>query len=147
MLFSMFVALIACTTVDESLYEGPTGEGNEIFCSSFADADELEQTEVALTGSGRLRVQLIVDRDNPKDGDIIGNAEYRLSNEQISGAEQQGTMSPLGEFSKTLGPGEWTMTVNGKEGCRNPLQSGGEPIIVPISEGMETYMCVPLYCE
>ena len=67
MLFSMFVALIACTTVDESLYEGPTGEGNEIFCSSFADADELEQTEVALTGSGRLRVQLIVDRDNPKD--------------------------------------------------------------------------------
>ena len=56
----------------------------------------------SLQGSGRLRVQLIVDMSNPKDGDIIGNAEYRLSNQQISGAEQQGTMSPLGEPTEDL---------------------------------------------
>ena len=139
--------MLACTAVDDTLYEGPTGEGNDIFCSSFADADSMEMMEVSsLQGSGRLRVQLIVDMDNPKDGDIIGNAEYRLSNEQISGAEQQGTMSPLGEFTKTLGPGTWTMTVNGSEDCLNKGPNG-EGIEVVIEEGIETYMCVPLFCE
>lgn len=139
--------MLGCAPVDESLYEGPTGEGNDIFCSTFSDADAVETLELStLQGSGRLRVQLIVDMNNPKDGDIIGNAEYRLSNEQISGAEQQGTMSPLGEFTKTLGPGIWTMTVNGSEGCTNkgPDDDGIE---VVIEEGIETYMCVPLYCD
>ena len=139
MVFS--ILWLACTAVDDSLYSGPTGEGNDIFCSSYDDADSIEETEVSsLVGSGRLRVQLIVDRSNPKDGDIIGNAEYRLSNDEISGAEQQGTMSPLGEFTKTLGPGTWMMTVNGAEDCSNAVE-------IPIQESLETYVCVPLYCE
>ena len=138
---------LACTTVDDSLYEGPTGEGNNIFCSTFDDADMVQETDLpSLTGSGRLRVQLILDRDNPKDGEIIGNAEYRLSNDDISGAEQQGTMSPLGEFTKTLGPGTWTLTVNGADGCENKGPDN-EGIEVFIEESVETYMCVPLYCE
>jgi hypothetical protein len=139
MLFSML--WLACTAVDDSLYSGPTGEGNDIFCSSYDDADTIQETDVSsLVGSGRLRVQLIVDRSNPKDGDIIGNAEYRLSNDEISGAEQQGTMSPLGEFTKTLGPGTWMMTVNGAEDCSNAVE-------ISIQESLETYVCVPLYCE
>ena len=140
--------LLGCTSMDDTLYEGPTGEGNDIFCSSYDDADAIEMMELSsLQGSGRLKVQLIIDdEDNPKDGDIIGNAEYRLSNEQISGAEQQGTMSPLGEFTKTLGPGVWTMTVNGSEGCLNKGPND-EGIEVVIEEGIETYMCIPLYCD
>ena len=134
--------LFGCTKVDESLYVGPTGEGSNIFCSTYADADLIQETEVpTLSGSGRLRVQLIVDRSNPKDGDIIGGADYRLENPAIQGAEQVGTMSPLGEFTKTLGPGDWVMTINGGENCHN------DNIVATIYEATETYMCIPLYCD
>ena len=132
---------VGCATVDDSLYDGPTGSGNDIFCSDYGDADEFVETPLSLTGSGRLKVQLIVDKDNPKDGNIIGNASYRLQNPGISGAEQAGTASPLGEFSKTLGPGTWVMSIEGEQNCEN------EEVIAEITESVELYLCVPLYCD
>ncbi len=135
------LTVMGCTATDDSLYDGPTGSGNDIFCSVYSEADEFVETPISLQGSGRLKVQLLVDRDNPKDGDLIGNASYRLQNPQISGAEQQGTASPLGEFSKTLGPGSWVMSIEGEQGCRN------DEVFAEIIESVELYLCIPLYCD
>ena len=45
----MWISLImlACTAVDDTLYEGPTGEGNDIF-GSFDDAESVEMTRIAI---------------------------------------------------------------------------------------------------
>ena len=64
------LTVMGCTTNDDSLYDGPTGSGNDIFCSVYSEADEFVETPISLQGSGRLKVQLLVDRGNPKDGVI-----------------------------------------------------------------------------
>ena len=142
-MFLLFIQFFACTQEDESLYQGPTGEGNNIFCSTFDDANDFIETELeSLTGeNGRLKVQLIIDSDDPRDDEVVGGASYTLENPSIGGAQQRGTASPLGEFSKTLGSGDWVLAVKGETGCDS------EDITATITAGTETYLCVPLYCD
>ena len=133
--------LIACGESDEDLYTGPSGSGNDIFCNEFVDADESQSREDAgLVGSGRLNVQLVVDKVNPHDGNIVGNATYILQNPLVGGGEQIGSSSPLGDFSKTLGAGTWELEVKGGENCSNFVE-------IEIVAGTELDLCVPLYCD
>ena len=114
-----------------------------IFCSGFDEADTYIETELeALTGeNGKIKVQLIIDSDDPRDDEVVGGASYTLENPSIGGPEQLGTASPYGEFSKTLGAGDWVLSVKGETGCDS------EEVDAGISAGVELYLCVPLYCE
>lgn len=137
----VLLAIVGCGEKNEDVYTGPTGAGSDIFCNEFADAgDEQSIPDDALVGSGRLKMQLVVDRGNPKDTSIVGNATYVIKNPEIGGGQQLGETSPLGEFTKTLGPGTWNVAITGGEGCENTVEA-------VIEAGMQLEMCVALYCE
>jgi len=134
----MLLLLLACGD-KENAYEGPSGSGVDIFCDKFSEAEQENVGDFDSTSSGRIEAQLIVNLPNPKDTSVIGNAKYTLENEQQGSGEQLDQANPLGIFKKTLGAGDWSISIVGGNDCTND-------IIVQIEAGVLLDMCIPLYC-
>ena len=135
----LWMILFSCQEEEKST--GPTGVGNDVFCSSYEDADTEQFTEdVELAGSGVLEVQLVVDATNYKDTSLVGNSTYTFNNIDAGGGEQLGQADFQGYISKTLGAGNWHFRFTGETGCENEMD-------ILIEEGVRTEKCIPLYCE
>ena len=129
---------LACGDQKEA-YQGPTGEGIDIFCDEFAEAGLVNELPFNSASSGGLEAQLIIEGDTPKDLSIIGNATYTVTNLEVGGGEQLDQADPLGVLSKTLGAGQWEIRVEGADECSNE-------VTVDIEAGVLLEMCLALYC-
>ena len=128
---------LACAD-QKAAYQGPTGEGIDIFCDEFSEAGDTNELPFNSASSGRLEAQLIIEGDDPKDRSIIGNATYMLKPPQ-GGGESLNQADALGFLSKTLGAGQWEIRVEGADECSNE-------VTVDIEAGVLLEMCLALYC-